>query len=387
MELNLKGSIDIKNYNNLRNYKENNDSINLINNKKRKSITIFDYISLIKILSSCLVVFKHTNRNYWIYNDYWISTNIMCSFCMCAVPLFALCIGATLLNFNERYGIKEYYKKRVIKVIIPIIGWNIVYYIYRVYILKNFKKIQFNFINIYIVYFYNRLYPIISSLRIFIVGYFVIPIIAYIEKSNKIKICIYGLTIIIINNSTIPYLLKIIPHFTSLMNTSGMNFEIKWPYDFNSGYIVYIFAGFIIQNYNLNTKFKYLLYIFGIIGLFLRLIISHHLTIKYKIPDRTQINYLNLPIVIYSCSVFLFIKENSEYLFKIINQKYINKIGSLSMGPFFLHYMIIWALPHFFKYNVFGFNYRFFGFLIISFICFILTSIIKKIPILKYLTP
>ena len=171
------------------------------------------------------------------------------------------------------------------------------------------------------------------------------------------------------------------------MNTSGMNFEIKWPYDFNSGYIVYIFAGFIIQNYNLNTKFKYLLYIFGIIGLFLRLIISHHLTIKYKIPDRTQINYLNLPIVIYSCSVFLFIKENSEYLFKIINQKYINKIGSLSMGPFFLHYMIIWALPHFFKYNVFGFNYRFFGFLIISFICFILTSIIKKIPILKYLTP
>ena len=111
---------------NLPNYKEISNLINLPNTKK-KSITIFDYISLIKILSSCLVILKHTNENYWVYNEYWISTNIMCSFCMCAVPLFSLCIGATLLNFNQRYGIKEYWKKRIIKVIIPIIGWNIIY--------------------------------------------------------------------------------------------------------------------------------------------------------------------------------------------------------------------------------------------------------------------
>ena len=178
-----------------------------------------------------------------------------------------------------------------------------------------------------------------------------------------------------------------IRHFPKLFNISEVNFDILWPYNFSSGYIVYLFAGFIIQNYKFNKIFKYLIYIFGIFSLFLRLIISHHLTIKYKNPDSTQINYINLPIVVYSCSVFLFIKENSKYLFTIINKKLINKIGSLSMGPFFLHYMIIWTLPHYFKYNKFGFNYRFFGFFLISFICFILTSIIKKIPILKYLTP
>ena len=369
---------------NLRNYKENSNLINIVKIKK-KSITIFDYISLIKIMSSCLVILKHTNENYWVYNEYWISTNIMCSFCMCAVPLFSLCIGATLLNFNERYGIKEYWKRRIIKVIIPIIGWNITYYFYRVYLLKNFGKIEFNFINIYKVYFYNQLYPIIRSLRIFILGYFVIPILSYIETSNKIKIYAYSLLIILMNNSTIPYLIKMIPHFPNLLNKSGINFDIIWPYNFETGYIVYLFAGYIIQNYKFNKLFKFFLYIFGIFSLFLRLIISHYLTIKYKTPDKTQINYVNLPIVIYSCSVFLFIKENCKYLFKIVNPKFINKIGSLSMGPFFLHYMIIWTLPHFFKYNKFGFNYRFFGFFIISFICFILTSIIKKIPVIKYL--
>ena len=102
--------------------------INIEDNKTNKnSIKILDYISLVKLVSSCLVILKHTNRNYLVYNEYWVSTNIICSFCMCAVPLFALCIGATLLNFNERYGIIEYWKRRIIKIIIPIIGWNIIY--------------------------------------------------------------------------------------------------------------------------------------------------------------------------------------------------------------------------------------------------------------------
>ena len=119
----------------------------------------------------------------------------------------------------------------------------------------------------------------------------------------------------------------------------------------------------------------------------MRLVISHDLTLRYKKPDKTQIHYLNLPIVIYSCSVFLFIKENSKHLFKFINSKYINKIGTLTMGPFFLHNLIITTLPYLFKFNKFGYNYRIIGFFYISFICFILTAIIKKIPILKYLTP
>ena len=225
------------------------NSENIKNNYK--SIKILDYISLVKILSSCLVILKHTNANYWVYNEYWISTNIMCSFCMCAVPLFGLCIGATLLNFNERYGIKEFWKRRIIKVIIPIIGWNIIFYFYRVYVIKNFPKIKLNFLNIYQIYFDNKLYGIIGSLRIFIFGYMIIPLISFIEKSNKIKIYSYGLLIIIINTSTIPYLINIFYYYSNLLNKSNqssINVIIKWPYNFNSGYVIFLFAGYIIQN-------------------------------------------------------------------------------------------------------------------------------------------
>ena len=132
---------------------------------------------------------------------------------MCAVPLFSLCIGATLLNFNERYDITEYWKRRFKKVIIPIIGWNIIYYFYRIYIIKNFSKNKLNFFELYRIYFNNSLYPIIGSLRIFIFGYMIIPILAYVPKANKIKVYSYCFFLLLINQSVIPYLLQYIENY------------------------------------------------------------------------------------------------------------------------------------------------------------------------------
>lgn len=337
---------------------------------------ILDYISLVKILSSFLVILKHTNRHYLVFSDYWVSTNIMCAICMCAVPLFSLSIGATLLNFNKRYGIYEYWKRRVNKLIIPIIGWNIIYYYYRVYVLKHFKKQNLNFSIILKIYFKGQLCPLISSLRIFLFGYMAIPLIAYVDISNKNKIYSYCFIILLINTSIIPY----------FINTFNIE-TIIWPYNYNLGYIIYLFAGYIIQNNHFNKTIKMLIYVFGIIGLLSRLFISHYLTLKYKKPDITQIRYQNLPIIIYACSVFLFVKENCIFLFKIISKKYLNILGAMTMGPFFLHFAIIWTFFKFFKYNEDNFTYRFFGAFVITIICFVITFIMKKLPIIKILVP
>ena len=356
--------------------KELNNVIKNEVNIKSAQKTILAYISLVKIISAFLVILKHTNRFYWVFNDYWVSNNIMSSFCMCAVPLFSLCIGATLLNYNERYNIKEYWKRRFNKVIVPIIGWNIIYYFYRVYFLKDYKIPEKNLLNFYKLYFNNQLYPIIGSLRIFIYGYMIIPLIAYVPEINKMHVYTYCFMALLINQSLIPYFLRFI-----------RNNRINWPYNYDTGYIIYVFAGYIIHNHKFDKKVKLFIYISGNVGLFMRLYIAHYLTFKHKKVDRTQIIYQNLPIVFYSCSVFLFIKENYIHLLRIININYINKIGSLSMGPFFLHYMIIWGFHHLYNMNENTFNYRFFGAFIISIICFMITWIIKKIPLIRYLTP
>ena len=85
--------------------------------------------------------------------------------------------------------------------------------------------------------------------------------------------------------------------------------------------------------------------------------------------------------------MFLFIKEYSYLIFKIINKKYINKLGSLTLGPFFLHWPVI---DFFQKFPKLIFNMNLFSFIggpFICIICFLITFLLKQIPIIKYLVP
>ena len=184
-------------------------------NFQNQKITLLDYIAIAKIISAFSVVILHTNNKFWyfdykIYKQYWISANVIESIFYFAVPVFILCVGATLLDFNEKYGLKEYYYKRFVKVVLPLISWNIILYFYRVYFLKNFNKQQLNFINIWNLFYKCKIYFIFHSFHHFILVYMVIPLIAYVDKSKKIKIYSYCFIALILTQSLIPYLINML---------------------------------------------------------------------------------------------------------------------------------------------------------------------------------
>ena len=115
------------------NIEENNS---LVLNKKlmlHNKQKILDYISFAKIISSYGVISLHLNNNFFVFNQIkkkrWIIENIYETFFYYSVPFFVLCIGATLLDFNERYGILVYNKRRFVKVFIPLIGWTLILYL------------------------------------------------------------------------------------------------------------------------------------------------------------------------------------------------------------------------------------------------------------------
>jgi len=57
------------------------------------------------------------------------------------------------------------------------------------------------------------------------------------------------------------------------------------------------------------------------------------------------------------------------------------------MRSFFYTIWLFGTYPHLFDYNTYSFTYIFFAALIVSFIYYIVTFLIEKIPIIKYLTP
>ena len=154
------------------------------NSKIKIKIKVLDYISIAKILSAFSVVILHTNGIFWHFNyknysKYWISSNAIESIFYFAVPVFVLCIGATLLDFNEKYGLKDYYYRRFLKVILPLFLWSIILYYYRVYFLKNLQKEKLNFVNIWNLFYSSRINSIFSSFHHFIITYMIIPLIIW----------------------------------------------------------------------------------------------------------------------------------------------------------------------------------------------------------------
>lgn len=364
--------------NNINNY----DEANILITKEKKNQDykqkILDYISFSKILASYGVIVLHIN-NFWKCNfknkKKWIIANLYESLFYYSVPFFVLCIGATLLNFNDRYGLIEYNKKRFIKVFIPLVGWTMILYLYKVYILKNIKEEIFDFISLYNYFFMSKLYHIFDSLHVFLTTYMLIPLVAYIEKSNKLKVYSYYFTVLLITQTAIPYFIHLFGD------------KIIFIYRVKIGYLIYIFAGYIIHYHNFSKSFKLIIYLLGTISFLIHLIGTHVLAFKYNKIIRLHKGYLNLPSVIYSCSLFLLIKDYSYIVIKILNRKYINKIGSLTLGPFFMHLALKETIEQFTVFKLLAnLNILLFS-LVIFLICVILSAIIRKIQVLKILVP
>lgn len=341
----------------------------------------FTNISVTKIIACYSVVILHCNGiifwnfNYSSYKDSWISSLYIESIFYFAVPLFALSIGATLLDFNERYGLIIYYKRRILKIIIPLFCWNVILYIFRVYIVKNMRNEQLNFVNIWNIYFGSKVYQIFDSFHSFLICYMIIPLIAYIEKSHKIKIYSYCTLVLLIINTTIPYLIKLIDQ------------QLIWNYKIDVNFIIYIFCGYIIQNHIFSFKAKLLIYFFGILGFLVHLFGTMILTLRDKQIRTLHKGYLNLPCILYSISSFLFIKDNYNLLYKIVSKITIKKIGCLTIGPFFMHLPLNDLLIVVFKINKNKLWFWFFWAILNCSICLGLTYLMKKIPIIKFIVP
>ena len=179
-----------------------------INNNKN----ILDYISFAKIISSYGVIALHLNGflNCNLKNrKQWIIENIYETVFYHSVPIFVLCIGATLLNFKERYGLLEYNKKRLLKVVLPLIGWTLILYLYKVFILKNIKKISLDFVSIWNYFFNSNIYAIFNSLHVFLLTYMLIPLLSFVEKENKMRIYTYYFFLLLLTQSFVPYLFSL----------------------------------------------------------------------------------------------------------------------------------------------------------------------------------
>lgn len=335
-----------------------------------------NYISILNVLACIGVVILHTFETGYTSDANFVFEVLIRAIAYCAVPVFFMITGATLIDYRERYDTKTFFKKRLLKVIIPLIIWSIIYFIINFFKGKfSINDLSFKFVFEY--FFLVKTNPIFWFFVVIIGIYLAIPVISLIPQETRRKAFLYIIIITFVFNQFLPDLL----YHLNL----NYNYDLKFPLTY-SGWISFIFIGYYIDKYEIVKKHRVIIYVLGIIG-FLTMVVPTIFISYHKNESCSWFDeYYDAPCVLYSASVFLFFKSkinNNQIVTKIM--PFFNFVAPTTLGIYVLHIAIRDFLRYFYTYSYFGMN------LVLTMsiltICFIVVKIVQKIPVLRHVFP
>lgn len=335
-----------------------------------------NYISILNVLACIGVVILHTFETGYTSDANFVFEVLIRAIAYCAVPVFFMITGATLIDYRERYDTKTFFKKRLLKVIIPLIIWSIIYFIINFFKGKfSINDLSFKFVFEY--FFLVKTNPIFWFFVVIIGIYLAIPVISLIPQESRRKAFLYIIIITFVFNQFLPDLL----YHLNL----NYNYDLKFPLTY-SGWISFIFIRYYIDKYEIVKKHRVIIYVLGIIG-FLTMVVPTIFISYHKNESCSWFDeYYDAPCVLYSASVFLFFKSkinNNQIVTKIM--PFFNFVAPTTLGIYVLHIAIRDFLRYFYTYSYFGMNLVLT--LSILTICFIVVKIVQKIPGLRHIFP
>ena len=363
---------------------------NEANNLNSKKV----YISVLNVIAAISVVMMHSNVSFWLDKSkpYWETANIIESVCYFAVPIFFMLSGATLIDYQERYSTKEFFKKRFVKTVIPFLAWSVVGLLWKyrkvlwaMLIGEPNNGLDWTFLSVTdgivntkfrdIYWFFIPLFCI----------YMVIPLFAAVRKEKRVKVFTYIIGISLVINFIIPFGLSLLKRYDDI--------NFGWTYKIYVGfeYLYYVLVGYVLHKKELKLKYRLVIYALAVAGLLAHIIGTYS---EYKNNPSGSFmlykGYYNLPCVLYSTGIFLFVKQAAM---KIKSNRTI-KVFSYLQGYTFPIYLI-----HRYFLDVFEENIHFIGLerasllyvisatVLATLLSILTTMLLRNIPVLRRIVP
>jgi len=314
---------------------------------------------------------------YWKNMEYWWIGNIMDSAVRFSVPLFLMLSGAIMLH--KEYKPVEFYKKRLVRVLLPFLFWIVIYSVYRWLVLD--PKVQphdpysiFQWgIDLFVKEGISKHFWYIYMI-LFI--YIFVPFIGkWVQKLN-LSVILYILTgwiILILVCKTIPLNLY------------------KWSGDYGSKFLGYfLFTGYLLLGYYLCKLKVSSIRMYAMVVFILSILLSAGLTYFFSKQahqlDLSIYGYLTLNTVIQSIAIFILVKD-SNFKNKYISM-FMDTISKYSYGIYLVHILVIGI---FFNYGIFWtMAHPLISIPLITFMTlstsFIIIYILRKIPFGNYIS-
>ncbi|MBO4734600.1 MAG: acyltransferase [Clostridia bacterium] len=337
------------------------------------------YISLINAVSCIAVVVLHTNGCFWQFSKerYWKTANLIECLAYFAVPCFFMITGATLLNYREKYSMAQFFKKRILKTFIPFVFWSLIglaYALYRKNVLLSSLTVQYVYNGIVRTSFVGVYWFFISLFGM----YLCIPLFAAVKEEARRQVFLYLVCAGTVINILIPFIIHV----------SGS--DVGWPFTLTvtSGPLIYLPLGFLLRECDIKRRWRLIIYAAGLLGLLAHIFGTYYLSMGKGEIVQTYKGYTNLPCLLFSVAVFVFLKYAAEIIMRPgFISKAVDFFSGYTFSVYLMHWFLIDIIRRVFDLNTHRLIYRLGMPLIIIPLAVGIAWVIKKIPVLKRIVP
>ena len=344
-------------------------------NMEKKYNINFDILT---ILACLMVVFFHCNMLFYDYSDTlsWKTSVIERCIVYSAIPIFFMLTGAKLMEYRKRYSTKEFAKKRLLRVGIPFVFWNVFYILFNTFMGRKFvadspKEFISMFLNSEFQNRYWFFWPLFAI-------YATIPVLSLILEAKKHRKYLWYTVYL---GFGIMWLMRPVCMLLGIQNNSYITMPMA------GGFLVYSIFGYLISTEEWSKLKRIILYISAILSGIFAVVYTIMASKQAGQTVQAMVNYHYFPSGLTGAAIFVFIKHAKlEFINK--SEKLIKTIRGISdccMGVWLTHSMAILVLLKITGLNEDGYIWRFAGAVVVFVLCIVGVKIAKKIPFVKHL--
>lgn len=327
--------------------------------KKKETI---GWVDLLRVIACFLVVFSHSCDPFTGLFDSdrnaFLTAVFSGSMVRCCVPLFVMMSGVLL--FPIRININDFYKKKLGRLIIPLIFWSIalplIYYVYLNFVTTtqnpNINMDDHSWLSTlrkFYTFIFNFNYDTTPLWYVYmLVGlYFIMPVFSHwleqaSQKDIKLFLKIWGISLIV------PYIKMAAPllGYTGNYGNMGLFGVCDWndygSFYYVSGFIGYLVLAYYLVKYPLDWSWQKTL-ILGIPMFIAGYLITSlgFLETQKHFPG----NYAYLEIVWYFAGINVFMMTFPVFVFiqklNVAPSRLLSRLASLTFGIYLCHFVVV----------------------------------------------
>jgi surface polysaccharide O-acyltransferase-like enzyme len=314
-------------------------------------------------------------------NDYgnialldWLQTLVISMIFMACVPLFFMLSGATLLNYRQRCTTKEFFRRRLLRAVVPFLLWSLIAFAWALrsgLYPTGIQDFLSGILNTRFMAPYWFFLPLFSV-------YLAMPVLSLLADNRRVLwyMAVAGFVTIFV----LPPTLRLVG--------ADSNDLLEFPLT-GGGYVVYAIVGYLLATAELGRSRRALIYGLGFGSVVFACVATVFLTMRRGSPDHAFWEYLYWPSLLFSSAVFvLFQQIRWERLFASErSRRALSVVAAASLGVYLVHVYGINAVSRLSGLDAYSLSFRLLTPFAVYLGGLLIVLALKRVPVLKGLVP